>query len=856
MKTGKGSSFTHSLEDLKCDKSGDANNKTSHVQDKTAFVHPTLNAFIELMLINRILFTFKKWYQSKTKIDNSFITTHLSQFDKNKQQSCAEILLLLRKHDIGKYISTYYEDSQCNMIDLIFNHVILKHHTDKYKTQITMKQRNTNNTNKNGSILTKKYQCLLFNQQDLIPQIFQYLTLKQLSNCSKVNFIWLVHSFNVNSLYCLRVHNICRRSEKLSFRVWQRLINVRDIICHFGFEKDCNFYLTVFDKDFFNKIKLFQNIESVDCAFVKPSLDDMKILDIIASNYNKIKSFTLGHFNNWDKHSQCYFYHFARTGLIEPGSGIPPKSSKQLPVEFELLPVFKLPNAEKIKLTGIEACIIVSNKCQELYYSQLTINEKMFLSLINDCDLTGVKTICLDEINWPWSKSLHSNSKKNMYDKLKIKECCDKLANALPNVEKIRIGGYTNRDTLNVCKSIQSKIGKNKCHVQVSLVIDYDECIGADTYGFVLDQIFEEQRNMITFIKNENVNVIDIEIGSGEKSLDIAKLLFKTSKICQNVEILRAGWQELNKHSKKDEFFNFMYNINDRMDNDNGYGNVDVYTPDLSLFGSEWAVSNIYKQMVDKKYTKKLIDFFPNLECFVGKFDKNCYEPSWQLFSHFLDYNADTCNVSSNSTSTMTMNSNYKNDDCCNSDIDDINDKKSNIDSIDDKALLWKIEINDHISDEAKLFECVNDLKKLWTVVNNKYILARKPIDLTIEMSSLFSKIGWYFRQSDYHYREQPEEPEPQPLELKKIYQNTFKPAFIQVFGDVAFDFDQSIQSNDIKYNYNVIEVGNKYCQVLKVPRIWCRYTKQDFGDLMLEQRMHFVVCNVKYKGSDFLGLH
>ena len=73
------------------------------------------------------------------------------------------------------------------------------------------------------------------NQNDLVPNILLFLRLNDICNCSKVNFVWLFHAFNVNSLNYFSFWNlITRRSRnRINLRLLQRLTHVRGVIYDF-----------------------------------------------------------------------------------------------------------------------------------------------------------------------------------------------------------------------------------------------------------------------------------------------------------------------------------------------------------------------------------------------------------------------------------------------------------------------------------------------------------------------------------------------------------------------------------------------------------------------------------------------
>ena len=172
------------------------------------------------------------------------LSNQTSTDDARDHVTCKHILTQLRNNSISKYMRDYYQDSQCVLIDIMFNQIILKHYIKEYHNQISLKlsscgninynvdrdsddkhettnidtkdaikndinitddisesytvnDNSNNNKNKNGS--SNEFECLLFNQENLVSFIFEYIGFRQLCRCSLVNFVWLFHCFNINS---------------------------------------------------------------------------------------------------------------------------------------------------------------------------------------------------------------------------------------------------------------------------------------------------------------------------------------------------------------------------------------------------------------------------------------------------------------------------------------------------------------------------------------------------------------------------------------------------------------------------------------------------------------------------------
>ena len=187
----------------------------------------THNTLIELLLMNRIFF-------GDERISNDEIMSYITFAEKKVQELCGKILRTLDTLGINHYLCFEYQDSHCTTIDFIFNKVIMQNYTQKYINQVTLSHlswskivndtdvdnvdtyraevitdevENKHNTDiddiddsdDSGDDGVFEFTQLLFNQTDLVPQIFQYLEFKDLNQCSLVSFIWLIHAYDINS---------------------------------------------------------------------------------------------------------------------------------------------------------------------------------------------------------------------------------------------------------------------------------------------------------------------------------------------------------------------------------------------------------------------------------------------------------------------------------------------------------------------------------------------------------------------------------------------------------------------------------------------------------------------------------
>ena len=147
--------------------------------------------FVQLFIIRRVLFHPTN---DKGNIDvHRAIQTILTCLNEKTQQTTAnKILTVLATHGIKQAIKTSSVLSNVNLIDLIFNQIILTQFKTAYAKVIKYNPNNDEHY---------KYHQQLFNASDLMSSIFQFLDESQLFHCSLVCSYWLYHALNPKSIY-------------------------------------------------------------------------------------------------------------------------------------------------------------------------------------------------------------------------------------------------------------------------------------------------------------------------------------------------------------------------------------------------------------------------------------------------------------------------------------------------------------------------------------------------------------------------------------------------------------------------------------------------------------------------------
>ena len=507
------------------------------VSEPPLIIKTTYNTLIEILLIKRILIN------SPDPIGKNDISSHLGDRTKEMQQLCKKVLSLVSKHSIHKFFQYHYKDKYCQAIEIMLTDIIMTHHTSEYTNQITLSHsdytdddtddddNDDDNDNKenlsNGSgddidngIMIKningKYTRILFNQKDLVPQIFQYLELKDVNNCSKVSFIWLIHAFDINSLYYIQLSKRYNY-DRYQSRVWQRLINVRKLVYE-NISNKLN-YDTKTDTYFLTYFQSLQNIEIIRCKFGNFTDGDVSFLNVLSQKSNKIKRF----------HASSS----SSSTLIST-------------VEESINRVaLKLPNAQKIVLSKLGLPLVLSNSCHSLSLESVSISPIMRDALINDCDLSGIKKLVLQNITF--GNKVESESEST-------EEIAKSLAQKLCNVEKIEILGARGDTLLFLQRSIlfspiaaeEKEVKEEKAENTMRNVIVSFNFSVAEPFGIRRKQDYSPsnesnywQNTVIPFIIKNKIKISDAKFLLNVSSLKVADKVFISNKICENIEILK-----------------------------------------------------------------------------------------------------------------------------------------------------------------------------------------------------------------------------------------------------------------------------------------------------------------------------
>ena len=417
-------------------------------------------SFIRLFVINRVLTLVNERNDSGDSKIKTLKNMVLILQNEKFQESAMEILFRLQKDGIKEYMSQYYiEKEQSNIIELIFNKIILHKFEKQYQKIITYVSKNGDDNDINDH-----YQSVVFNMNDLMCLIFQFLQYEStfkgdLYSCSLVNSHWLYHCWNPNSVYFVNLSYLFKKTmEQIKsgtrnscFRTWQRFCNVKSISLNSpakqdDIDDDCK-------EELLERMSLMKHVENV-CGWYSSSASCNILAHIIVKWQYKIKKY-------W-------------TYYMSPA------------------PLFKLQllNARKITIHDHEtlSCIIWSHKCEKLIIQWVReINENFMQCVINDCDCTGIKSLTIEDSMFdslftstaPLNQENANENNSNDNLKLSPEKLLNKFAKKFINLQELYLYFEIQCDwqIVLLCKLLKPIIEKNhvKVHLEISAGLGNDE---------------------------------------------------------------------------------------------------------------------------------------------------------------------------------------------------------------------------------------------------------------------------------------------------------------------------------------------------------------------------------------------
>ena len=304
--------------------------------------------------------------------DKTEIQDLVSVFDDNTEiKSIAnDILTRLINDGIELYMEKWYnEKQQAYIIEMIFNRIILVYFGKEYDDLTNYKHNDIKLTN------NSKHQQMVFNSQDLMCEIFQYLEWgsrfdQDLFECSLVNSCWLYHSWNVNSVYHISLNELIKQKSEQSIRTWQRLIHAKSI------------YISAWTsniRDWSHILSKLVLVRTIDKVFIKKrvAIDIAKTIMSVCKERIKYCDIHVDQI-----HSMEAFLDQEVTG--------PPEN---------VLSPLKLLNAKCIRIRDVCFYRIWSNKCSELELCKIeNVSEDWVKFVIKNCDCSGIEILTLNNI--------------------------------------------------------------------------------------------------------------------------------------------------------------------------------------------------------------------------------------------------------------------------------------------------------------------------------------------------------------------------------------------------------------------------------------------------------------------------
>ena len=345
---------------------------------KVQSVHVTVPSFLRLFVMRRIL------HHCNMSVDQiKQMVTVIN--DLNHQQIAQDILTQLINDGIKQYMKKWFnEKEQREIIEIIFIKIILKRFEKEYRNIVTYNcQRND------------YYQRLVFNSDDLMCLIFQFVELNEmfngdLINCSLVNSHWLYQSWNPNSVHhcCLTTmikNTIANTSnmnvskkwnnlDRILSSKWQRVVKVKSLT------------ITLYHVDNWERLQLEYLMEKISTLRNVVNLS----LDIFDTYVAILKGLVYYNKKNIEKYL-----------VLIRGCNISTRNNK-----FKTL---ELMNAQNIYISNMYYYIKWSYKCKILKLRLEHIGESWIKYVIDNCDCSGVQTLIMQYISFSESTQLLLN---------------------------------------------------------------------------------------------------------------------------------------------------------------------------------------------------------------------------------------------------------------------------------------------------------------------------------------------------------------------------------------------------------------------------------------------------------------
>ena len=154
-----------------------------YIQPDTKFCAKHLS--INIMPVTFIqIFQLHQFIKNQAKTKNDTDQNIESALCLENDSRCRTIISLLKQNrGLTNYLSYQFQENDIPIISILLDHCC-KIYSSQFDDILIKLDQNS----------VSQYQYQVWKQSDLVPFIFKFLDLKQISKCSKVNCSWLYHA--------------------------------------------------------------------------------------------------------------------------------------------------------------------------------------------------------------------------------------------------------------------------------------------------------------------------------------------------------------------------------------------------------------------------------------------------------------------------------------------------------------------------------------------------------------------------------------------------------------------------------------------------------------------------------------
>ena len=520
----------------------------------------TTTLFVQIFVINRLLFIYPKCRDVSLLFNND-------HDESDQKQQATKTITALIKMPVNKYIAENYTNNESTIVSLLYTKMIKKY-PNEYKTIISFDKNCVPNSNMKEC---RYHESKLFNQYDLVPQIFQYLLLNNLNNCCLVNSIWLYHGYNVNSVCYLDLSKWVKcqhKIDQLSSNCKLEMIQGQEQHDN----KYNNEYSTSESSD--SKVSPPATAASTPTTMKQEEKGKENLLQLVESSFGrclqrvvKVKNI---HYVAWHGHGEVVMsdsfiemykslnlhnlesiditfdqyirgsgkefikeicthvsnvkIFILRLWMIEYACGL---SNRVEQIQNDMKPVC-LTKAEKVELQGLLIPIILTNKCKLLKLAALPMIDYFWCDcMIKKSDLTNIEMLRLDKIGFNFA-SMSESEKKNILNKFALK---------MTNLKYLDIR-MINEDELKFWEALTPVIIKN--NTLIGLSISSDGVAPQKSSGDKMEfGEFIDRLQIFISINNFGPNLRYLHLYLSNKACTLYKQLLLTKGVHSSIEQLR-----------------------------------------------------------------------------------------------------------------------------------------------------------------------------------------------------------------------------------------------------------------------------------------------------------------------------